>query len=185
MHSGTNFIGKKQEIIDFYNSTKCGVDVFDQMSANMSCSRKTRRWPLCIFYGMLNTSLINPWVIYKENVNNENFSELPEQSKLARRKFALELSNELARNWMAKRLAIPNLPKLIKDQIMHMLNIPNPCIAVVKPDVCEKKIDKQKRCSFCGPAKDRKTKILCSDCLQPVCIEHKVSVCIECRKNNT
>ncbi|CAH2103893.1 unnamed protein product [Euphydryas editha] len=43
------------EIIAFYNKTKCGVDVFDQLSKKYSTSRKTRRWPLCIFYSLLNT----------------------------------------------------------------------------------------------------------------------------------
>ena len=42
MHSGTDFISNKPEMIQFYNSTKGGLDAFDQMSAQMSCSRKTR-----------------------------------------------------------------------------------------------------------------------------------------------
>ena len=33
--------GGKPEIIEFYNSTKGGVDTFDQMCATTSCSRKT------------------------------------------------------------------------------------------------------------------------------------------------
>ncbi|CAE1281229.1 unnamed protein product [Acanthosepion pharaonis] len=37
------------------NRMKGGVDIFDQMCGQYSCGRKTKRWPLCVFYGMLNT----------------------------------------------------------------------------------------------------------------------------------
>ena len=43
MHSGKNFDKTKPEIINFYNSTKVGVDAFDKMSSDMYYCRKTRR----------------------------------------------------------------------------------------------------------------------------------------------
>ncbi|KAJ4425683.1 hypothetical protein ANN_27879 [Periplaneta americana] len=46
----------KPHIIDDYNATKYGVDTLDQMCSNNSCSRKTRRWPLCVFYGKYRVS---------------------------------------------------------------------------------------------------------------------------------
>lgn len=49
----------KSDVVEFYNSTKGAVDAFDEMSSIMSCSRKTRRWPLCIFYGIINSTLVN------------------------------------------------------------------------------------------------------------------------------
>ena len=54
----------KPEIIEFYNATKGGVDTFDQMCSVNFCSRKTRRWPLCILYGMLNAANVNSYIIY-------------------------------------------------------------------------------------------------------------------------
>ena len=42
-----------------YNKTKGGVDTFDQMCSTYSTSRKTKRWPMCMFYGMLNIAAIN------------------------------------------------------------------------------------------------------------------------------
>ena len=41
---------KKPEINEFYNSTKTGVDSLDQKCATYSCNRKSRRWPLTIFF---------------------------------------------------------------------------------------------------------------------------------------
>ncbi|KAG0726568.1 PiggyBac transposable element-derived protein 4 [Chionoecetes opilio] len=66
MHTQPSITGTgKPEMIDFYNKTKGGVDTFDQMCAQYSCSRKTKRWPLCLFYGILNAALINSWIIHK------------------------------------------------------------------------------------------------------------------------
>lgn len=51
------------EIIQFYNATKGGVDCFDKLCHTYSVSRKTRRWPLCVFYGLLNAVGINSMVL--------------------------------------------------------------------------------------------------------------------------
>ncbi|CAK1581385.1 unnamed protein product [Parnassius mnemosyne] len=59
-----NIDSKKPEIIEFYNSTKGAVDTVDQMCSIMSTSRKTNRWPLCLFYDILNLSIVNAYVIY-------------------------------------------------------------------------------------------------------------------------
>nr|CAI5847272.1 unnamed protein product [Callosobruchus analis] len=69
MHEGSAICPDtgKPEINIFYNKTKGGVDAFDQMCGSRSCSRKTRRWPLCILYGMLNMACINSWIIFNHN----------------------------------------------------------------------------------------------------------------------
>lgn len=57
----------KTDIVEFYNDTKSAVNTFDEMSSNMYCNCKTKRWPICIFYGMINTILANVCVIYVAN----------------------------------------------------------------------------------------------------------------------
>ncbi|KAK0059507.1 piggyBac transposable element-derived protein 4 [Biomphalaria pfeifferi] len=47
------------DMVQFYNETKCGVDTFDQLCHRYSVSRRTRRWPLTVFYGLLNAVGIN------------------------------------------------------------------------------------------------------------------------------
>nr|CAI5861519.1 unnamed protein product [Callosobruchus analis] len=54
----------KPEINEFYNSTKSGVDSLDQKCASYSCSRRSRRWPLTIFFAMLNISTVNSRTLY-------------------------------------------------------------------------------------------------------------------------
>lgn len=45
---------KKPSIITFYNKTKGGVDKVDEMKARYSVSRKSARWPLTVFFTLLN-----------------------------------------------------------------------------------------------------------------------------------
>ena len=39
----------KPKMIHDYNMSKGGVDVFDQMCAKYTVSRRTKRWSLCVF----------------------------------------------------------------------------------------------------------------------------------------
>ena len=55
----------KSETVPFYNQKKFGVDVLDQMSRLYSVKAASRRWPLNIFYTVIDMALINSWVIYK------------------------------------------------------------------------------------------------------------------------
>lgn len=52
----SNNIHKKPEIILHYNDTKSGVDVVDKLCASYNVARATRKWPMVIFYHLLNTA---------------------------------------------------------------------------------------------------------------------------------
>ncbi|XP_046396726.1 uncharacterized protein LOC124163702 [Ischnura elegans] len=54
---------KKPEIITFYNATKGGVDVVDEMCGNYSVARKTNCWPLTAFYHILHIIGLNSLII--------------------------------------------------------------------------------------------------------------------------
>lgn len=57
----------KAEIITFYNLTKGGVDTLDQLRATYDVARNTRRWPMVIFYSLLNVAGMNSQIIYINN----------------------------------------------------------------------------------------------------------------------
>lgn len=102
-------------IIEDYNATKYGVDTLDQMCSNYSCSKKTRRWPLCMFYGMMNIACVNAWVIYTHN------SQRQEGNQLSRKKILIQMSEELTKPWMAKRLETPSLQTNLRVTIVCVL----------------------------------------------------------------
>ena len=106
MHSSKRFNETKREIINFYNSTKKGLDAFDQISSNISCIRIPRRCPFCIFYEMSSTTIINSWIVYKENNSRVEL-------KIKRQKYAVELTNNIAFKLIKRRYEFPNLPRLL------------------------------------------------------------------------
>lgn len=61
MHQSVAHIKEKRkpEIICFYNKTKVGVDILDMKCAMFSSNRKTRRWPLAVFYRLVNIGSVN------------------------------------------------------------------------------------------------------------------------------
>ncbi|KAJ8879739.1 hypothetical protein PR048_020347 [Dryococelus australis] len=55
----------KPEVITFYNLTKGGVDVIDEMTASYSVSRISNCWPFTAFFTIMNITCINSLIIYK------------------------------------------------------------------------------------------------------------------------
>lgn len=74
------------ETVTLYNNTKFGVDVTDQMARKYTVKAGSRRWPLQVFYNILDHAGINAWILYKETTG-ENIS---------RKDFLFQLSEELA-----------------------------------------------------------------------------------------
>ena len=83
---------QKTEAHMFYNASKGGVDVFDQLCAASSTSRKTRRWPLCIFYGILNIIVNNAWIIWSSQPSSDD-----------RHDFTMAMAYDLCRPWAVTR----------------------------------------------------------------------------------
>lgn len=67
---------QKQEMITFYNKTKIGVDLVDQLCQKYNVTRINRRWAMVIFYDLLNISAINTICIYKANNLIQKFQEV-------------------------------------------------------------------------------------------------------------
>ena len=49
---------KKPETITFYTETEYGVDILDQMAKKYSIIAGSRRWPVHIFYNILDLAVI-------------------------------------------------------------------------------------------------------------------------------
>ncbi|UYV79928.1 hypothetical protein LAZ67_18001114 [Cordylochernes scorpioides] len=82
---------KKPEMIMFYNMTKGGVDMMDEMTATYNCARNSRRWPMVIFYSLLNIGAINSQIIHFANGNASKVK--------SRRHFLKTLSLDLIERW--------------------------------------------------------------------------------------
>lgn len=58
----------KPEIVSFYK-TKVGVESVDQMCAKYDCSRNNKRWPMVVFFDLINISGINASRVFSFNNN--------------------------------------------------------------------------------------------------------------------
>lgn len=160
---------QKPEIIEFYNATKSGVDSLDQKCASYSCGRRTRRWPLAIFYAMLNIARVNSYVILK--AANPGF-------KMTRREHGISLGKALINDHLMDRIQNKKLPKNIRQSIAEILKIPVPSAEEpARPQ------PKRQRCFYCPRAKDQKYLTRCSTCTKTVCKEHSIQQ-IQCGSCN-
>lgn len=85
---------KTPETVRFYNQTKYGVDIIDQMARKYSVKAPSRRWPVHTFYNLLDLAAINAWIIYKEVTG---------ETKLSRQAFIQLLANELRQDYLSAK----------------------------------------------------------------------------------
>ena len=163
---------KKPEIITFYNSTKGGVDNADKMCSTYDVSRNNRRWPMVIFYAMMNIAGINSLVIHMGN----------DLEPLRRRIFLKKLAHELTlphlQRRSQKKIGIPtNL------QIRLQKFKPSTAVAAADDDQQDEPPFKRRRCDPCTKELGirRLTVTRCVRCTKAICTKHSCAVCDECK----
>ena len=100
---------KKPKAIFFYNETKVGVDVLDQMSRCYSVKAGSRNWPIHMFYNIIDMALINSWIIYNHVCN----------SSISRRMFIQRVSEELTRALQTKGYKLKAM-QLLQSVLQHL-----------------------------------------------------------------
>ncbi|XP_067614094.1 piggyBac transposable element-derived protein 4-like [Eurosta solidaginis] len=164
-------VSGKPVIIQSHNETKGAVDTFNQMCGHSSCSRKTKRWPLCMFYGMLNMALLNSYIIYVSNC------EIMKTKPMTRREFLKKLSKDLCKDWCAIRLEErPRMQKRVRAAINVSIGH-NTDDDTDEPGI---KKGKRSRCDFCDPKLKRMSVYYCAKCKKSYCLEHRSPKCWQC-----
>ncbi|CAF0959492.1 unnamed protein product, partial [Didymodactylos carnosus] len=142
--------GKPNIVLD-YNKTKGAVNTVDQMCRKYTVKRGTKRWPLCIFYGMIDIAAINALIIWKEKNANWN-----ENKRYKRRLFLEELGMGLVSSLLDHR---SRTSKNLHTDIRNALAVVGyPAVEEETHEANENSAQrKRKRCSTCDNSKDRKT----------------------------
>ncbi|UYV77475.1 hypothetical protein LAZ67_15001152 [Cordylochernes scorpioides] len=132
----------KPEIVTFYNLTKGGVDMVNQMCGTYSVGRRTNRWPLSLFFDVLNVAGINSEIIFKSlNINSP---------RVPRRIFLKNISLQLFQDHLKIRSQLKNLPRSLHDLIiLHCKKAESPEIEMS----VESEPKKRKRCYVCPSTK--------------------------------
>ena len=119
--------GSKTEAHMFYNAAKGGTDAFDQRCAITSCSRRTSRWPMAVFFQMVNIAMNNAFILY---------SERPvEQNKIYKHKadYLHKVAYRMCRPWaIFKYQHTDPRHKLNKEMIDQVFNL-TPAEKVIAP----------------------------------------------------
>lgn len=158
---------RKPEIVTFYNQTKVGVDVVDQLCSNYSVARNTRRWPAVIFFDLLNLVGINALAVYSANMEYE---------KIKRDDFIETFSWDLIKPQIERRIQIPQVPVGIRKRGAMLLKIETPKFNLAE----DRPAGSRGRCHICGRAKNKTTRRSCTKCHLWVCPGHCFDVCNEC-----
>ncbi|CAJ0966483.1 unnamed protein product [Ranitomeya imitator] len=95
---------RKPNTVTQYNHTKCGVDVMDQMVREYSVRAGTRRWPVAVFYNMIDMAALNAYVLYQACTGVEE----------RRVDFLVELAKELGGSHVTEKKA--RMEKLLRQQ---------------------------------------------------------------------
>lgn len=169
MHQGDNLNKDtgKPEIIHTYNETKSGVDVVDKLCAQYNVARCTRRWPMVVFYSILNVAGINAFIVY--NSNNS-------QSSLTRREVLVKLSSSLMYDHQKNRSLCTSLPRSIQLRLQDICGLDKSAQPPPNPGTIG-------RCKVCDWRKNRKTKYFCKKCAKFLCLEHINVMCSDCYEN--
>lgn len=156
----------KPEIITFYNVTKSGVDSVDQKIAQYTVSRNTRRWPIVMFYNMINIAGINGHVVYKSN--SQEMNELTK----SRRVFLTNLALDLVNPQLQKRATNQHISRDTRKIACRLTGISlQDCTAAPSTG------RKRGKCFYC---KNRNTQYFCQKCQKWLCLEHAKPLCVDC-----
>lgn len=159
---------RKPEVVTFYNATKSGVDVVDELSASYDVSRNSKRWPLTIFFTLLNCAAINAMVIHSANTG----------IKMPRRKFLKELAYQLIDEYAELRSNNSRLPRDLQtpQKRQHENGDGN-------DEKRGKRHNFSRRCVLCPRNVDRKTFYTCLKCNNFVCLSHCFTICHSCKND--
>ncbi|XP_066904243.1 piggyBac transposable element-derived protein 4-like [Halyomorpha halys] len=155
-----------EQVISLYKDTKQAVSELYRMSATYSVVRTCRRWPLTIFYHLLNIAGTNGITIHKANNHEE---------KITRTEYLKGLALELIKPHIAERTQKDSIRKNLKRKMNYFLGLGDEEIPLPK-----RVINNPGRCYVCSRKRDRKTRVVCNTCQKFICKEHYVIVCARC-----
>ncbi|CAF4518906.1 unnamed protein product, partial [Rotaria sp. Silwood2] len=145
-------------MIHDYNQTKFGVDVVDQCINNYTCRRITRRWPMIVFFNMIDIAAINSLNIWLDQNPDWNVGK-----KYFRRLFLEELSKSLTDSRNQRRVKQPRLApkvKLALQSFGYELKTEN----LMVQDNIDNLVKTKKRCFLCPSHPGRKVRQICDAC---------------------
>lgn len=166
-------IDSLHQVIKLYHDTKQAVSELYRMCTTYSVVRTCRRWPLTIFYHLLNVAGINGITIHKANNPEE---------KITRREYLKGLALELIKPHIAERTQKDNIRKNLKRKMNYFLGLGE---EETTGGINKRVPNHPGRCYICSRKRDRKTRTVCNKCQKFICKEHYVIICAGCSQDGS
>ena len=148
------------------------MDTFDQLICTYSCKRQTKKWPVVMWYNLLNVAALIAFAVF----STQN-SEIEVGKTQKRRLFLRNLAEELVIPPMRRQLRVTTnlwstvLVAMERCWIRKEENVGT---------VSEIPVTKRKRCHYCPSKKDRKSAMISKKCNKNMCKEHSSVICNNC-----
>jgi hypothetical protein len=148
---------KIPETVKFYNNTKYGVDVIDQMARKYSVKSGSRRWPVQVFYNVLDLAAINSWLLYRKATG----------VTISRRNYILQLAEELREPHMKQRKTEQLSSSAVSEDLQRKRRQcqVGRCKGNKTFDICNQ--CQRAVCGQCTASREVHKLMFCSDCNNP------------------
>uniref|UniRef100_A0A914DM82 PiggyBac transposable element-derived protein domain-containing protein n=1 Tax=Acrobeloides nanus TaxID=290746 RepID=A0A914DM82_9BILA len=167
--------GDKQlpQSIALYNVTKSGVDGLNKMLKTYSVQRKVQRWPMVVFFNVVDLCGYASFIIWSEDHPNWE-----ENKKDKRRLFLKALGNELIRPHIDRR---SQNPRSMQKNVRKAMNRMGIAVAERHRPERPEHADTRTRCKLCPyQQNDTKYSTKCGECSMVVCPQHHFIICDNC-----
>ena len=142
----------------------------DKLVGTFTCKRKINRWPMAVFFNMIDVAGVAALVIWLHN--NPDICAAG-----SRRKFLVALGEKLAEEHVHQRLQNPRaLQKHAKQALVTLSYLKVPSSDQPKAVTT----DTKQRCELCPRRLDRKVRQQCCECGRKVYGEHSRFTCDDC-----
>lgn len=162
----------KPVIIAEYNQTKGGVDEIDKKSSIYSSSRRTRRWPMAIFYKLVDLSGVNSYVLYKKRTN---------RNTMQRGLFLFSPAWDLVLPLMKQHVYNDRIPRELRltiERVIGISDIPEP---PPSRNLTDPGPSARKTCVICLSRLKRRAKYYCYAYKKPMRLICCVQICSDCK----
>lgn len=132
--------------------------------SNYNVGRRTKRWPLAVFFHLLNISGINAFVIHKANTDKS--------IKHTRRIFLKKLAAALVEDHQKRRIQLRAVPMTTKKRLREVHDV---------EETVQQSTAKRGRYSSCPRKDDKIVPTKCFKCHKFICQQHLRVYSVGCR----
>lgn len=142
------------------------MDTVDQMRGKFDVARASRRWPLTLFFALMNIVVINATVIYNSN----------SLTKITRKEFIENIAVELTKPLLEIRIQNARI-------LTGTRQLARKCLGLAE-EIPAEDAELRALCAYCPAHRNMKTKSKCVNCTKLICLKsHTIKICSSCYKN--